>query len=128
MNVLDENILESQRLMLRSWRIHVSQIGHEIGFQGMKDESIIPLFHDLKSITFFTRDLGFYRPKLCHTSYCLVCLDVGQYEVASFIRRFLKHPSFDTQAKRMGCVARVSSTNLRYWKKHQEVDTVLAWT
>lgn len=128
MNILDENILESQRQLLRSWRVHVSQIAHEIGYQGIKDESIISLFHTLKSVTFFTRDLGFYRRELCHTRYCLVCLDVGQYEVASFIRRFLAQPDFKTQAKRMGCVVRVSSNHVRFWKRHQEGEKTLDWT
>lgn len=36
MNVLDENIPDNQRQLLRSWRIHVRQIGHEVGRQGMK--------------------------------------------------------------------------------------------
>jgi hypothetical protein len=127
MNILDENILESQRQLLRSWRVHVSQIGHEIGYQGIKDDAIISLFHELKSATFFTRDLGFYRPQLCHACYCLVCLDVGQYEIASFIRRFLRYPNFNTQAKRMSCVVRVSSANLRCWKRHREKEETLNW-
>lgn len=42
MNILDENIPESQRQLLRSWRIRVRQIGYEVGRQGMKDERIIP--------------------------------------------------------------------------------------
>lgn len=37
MNILDENILEAQRLLLKNWRIRVKQIGQDIGQQGMKD-------------------------------------------------------------------------------------------
>lgn len=47
MHLLDENIPESQRQLLRSWRIQSQQIGHEIGRQGMKDEEIIPLLHPI---------------------------------------------------------------------------------
>ena len=36
MNILDENIPESQRQLLRSWRIRTQQIGHELGRRGMK--------------------------------------------------------------------------------------------
>ena len=43
MNILDENVPESQRQLLRSWRIRVSQIGDDVGRKGMKDEAIIPL-------------------------------------------------------------------------------------
>jgi hypothetical protein len=35
MNVLDENIHEPQRLLLERWKIHVRQIGVEIGKLGM---------------------------------------------------------------------------------------------
>ena len=61
MIILDENIPESQRQLLRSWRIKVHQIGHEVGSQGMKDVEIIRLLHKLRYVTFFTRDLGFYK-------------------------------------------------------------------
>jgi len=128
MNVLDENIPDSQRQLLRSWRIPVRQIGHEVGRQGMKDEEIIPFLHELPSVTFFTRDLGFYRRRLCHADYCLVCLAVSQYEAASFIRRFLRHSAFNTQAKRTGKVIRVTHTGIRVWQLHGEKEEELMWS
>lgn len=127
MNILDENIPDSQRQLLRSRRIQVRQIGHEVSHQGMKDGEIIPLLHQLRSVTFFTRDLGFFHRRLCHTNYCLVCLAVGQYEVASFIRRFLKHPAFNTQAKRIGKVIQVTHAGLRIWQLHAEKEEELVW-
>jgi len=42
MILFDENIPDSQRHLLRGWRIRVHQIGHEIGRSGMKDKEIIP--------------------------------------------------------------------------------------
>lgn len=127
MNILDENIPESQRQLLRSWRIHVRQIGADIVQQGMKDENIISLLYRLRKPTFFTRDLDFYGRRLCHNSYCLVCLSIGQYEVASFIRRFLKHPVFSTEAKRMGVVVRVGHTGMRIWRLHAEQEEKVEW-
>lgn len=56
MNILDENIPDSQLQLLRSWRIRVRRIGHGVGRQGMKHEEIIPLLHRLGAVTFFTRD------------------------------------------------------------------------
>jgi len=44
-NVLDENIPDSQRQLLRSWGIRVHQIGNEVSYQGIKDEDIIPFLH-----------------------------------------------------------------------------------
>ena len=120
MNILDENIPNSQRQLLRSWRIRIHQVGHEIGRQGMKDEEIIPLLHGLPPVTFFTRDL-------CHDRYSLVCLGIGQYEVASFVRRFLRHTAFNTRAKRVGKVIRVSHAGMRMWQLHAEKEKEIGW-
>ncbi len=113
MNILDENILFSQRLLLQSWKIHFQQIGAEIGHSGMKDRNdIIPLLHKLREPTFFSCDHGFYRPRLCHAGYCLVWLDMVDDEVAEYIRRFLRHRSLRTRAQRM--VARVHHGGVSY--------------
>ena len=127
MNLLDENIPEDQRQLLRGWRIRIQQIGYEAGRKGMGDEEIVPLLHRLKSMTFFTRDEGFYHRQLCHMSYCLVCLVVGQYESASFIRRVLRHPVFNTQDKRMGRVIRVTHTRIRVWQIHTGTEELCSW-
>jgi hypothetical protein len=37
MNILDENIIASQRQRLRSWRIPVQQIGIDIARKGLRD-------------------------------------------------------------------------------------------
>lgn len=67
MNVLDENIDEPQRQRLEARRIHVRQIGVELGRLGMKDRNeIIPLLHTLRRPTFFTRDCDFYHLELRH--------------------------------------------------------------
>ena len=71
----------------------------------MKDRGeIIPLLHTLRRPTFFTRDHDFYKADLRHLGYCLVFLDVAFDEAAEFIRRFLRHTAFRTQAQRMGRV------------------------
>lgn len=101
MNILDENILATQRQLLRSWRIRVRQIGYDIGRKGMSDDEIISFLHRQRHPTFFTRDLGFYERDLCHSGYCLVSLAVEKNEAAVFVRRVLRHPEFDTKAKRM---------------------------
>jgi hypothetical protein len=75
-NLLDENIIDSQRLQLKSWRISVRQIGYEAGRKGMKDQEIIPFLHQLSQPTFFTRDDDFYQKELCHAGYCLVYLNI----------------------------------------------------
>lgn len=127
MNLLDENILESQRQLLRSWRIAVRQIGSDLGRKGMADEELIPFLLKLPRPTLFTRDLGFYDRTNCHARYCLVCLAVGQYEVAHFVRRLLRHRAFDTQAKRLGAVIRVMDTGLAVWRTGMAGELRLPW-
>jgi hypothetical protein len=126
-NVLDENILESQRRLLGSWRISVRQIGQELGRKGMADEEIVPFLLTLRRPTLFTRDLGFYERRLCHSRYCLVILAVRQYEVAHFVRQLLHHPDFHTQAKRMGTVIRVMHGGCVVWRLHAERERRLRW-
>src|SRR5271166_2232494 len=113
MSVLDENIPEDQRLLLRSWRIRAYQVGRDVGRAGIKDEQIIPLLLKLRRPTFFTRDLGFLEAKLSHARYGIVCLAVGPDAAASFVRRVLRHPSCDTQAKRLGRMTRISQLGIR---------------
>ena len=127
MNVLDENVLESQRQLLRSWRIPVRQIGVELGRKGMADEEILPFLLTLSNPTFFTRDLGFANAEFCNERRCLVILAVGQYEVAHFVRQLLRHPAFNTQAKRMGAVIRSSSTGLAVSRSHAKEEAQVPW-
>lgn len=78
-------------------------------------------------LSFFTRDVDFYAPRLCHTGYCLVYLDVRKEEVATFVRRMLRHPEFKTKAKRMGKVIRVSHVGLSVWTLHAEKEKYVDW-
>ena len=106
MNILDENIIENQRQLLRRWRIAVRHLGYDVGRQGMQDEEIIPFLHPLRRPTFFTRDLDFYASRLCHRRYCLEC---------------------NTVAKRMGAVIRVSHVGLSIWRLHAAQERHVEW-
>jgi hypothetical protein len=56
-----------------------------------------------------------------------VCLDVRQDEAATFVRRLLRHRKFNTQAKRMGKVIRLSTVGLSVWEIHGEKENNFAW-
>lgn len=128
MNVLDENIIAPERERLRAWRIHFRRIGVEVGRFEIDDrEEIIPRLHRLRRPTFFTGDHGFYHPKLHHPGYCLVDLDVDVDETAEFIRRFLRHRAFRTQAQRMGKVVRVRHSGITYWQVRQQAEHIIGW-
>lgn len=127
MNILDENIIDSQRQRLRHWHIAIRHMGYDVGRQGMKDQEILTLLHRLRRPTFFTRDEDFYARHLCHSRYCLVYLAVAKDEVAPFVRRLLRHREVDTVAKRMGTVVRVSHVDLSLWRLHAEQAIHVAW-
>jgi hypothetical protein len=117
LNILDENIIASQRAQLRKWRIRFNQIGTEIGRRGMKDlTEIVPLLHSLRRSTFFTHDVGFFDPLLCHKGYSLVCLDIKANESAIYIRRFLRHRGFRAEKQRLGKVILARQRNLSFWE------------
>ena len=127
MIILDENIIESQLHLLKRWRIPVHQIGEDVSRKGIQDDEIIPFLLTLRRPTFFSRDRGFFERRLCHRQYCLVCLTVEKYTVAIFVRRLLRHPEFETQAKRMGTVLRVSSRGIQVWRLHTEQESFVSW-
>lgn len=127
MIVIDEHFPESQRQLLKSWRIHIRQIGYEIGRSGLKDSEIIPLLRQQRRLTFFTLDSDFDRLSYCHSHYSIVFLGVDQYEAATFIRRFLKHKEFNTQAKRLGKVIRVAQTYISVRRRQSETAVRFAW-
>jgi len=128
MNVLDENIVVSQRELLRSWKIHFQRIGGEIGRLGMKDrEDIIPLLHTLQRPTFFTHDHGFYHPILLHAGYCLVYLEVGADEIAEYLRYLLRHQMFRMRSQRMGKIVRVRYSGVSYWQMHEREEQGVSW-
>jgi hypothetical protein len=80
-----------------------------------------------QSLTFFTRDAGFCQRGLRHHRYCLVVMNVAQNEVATFVRRFLRHPEFETQVKRTGKVVRVSHVGLAVWRLKSQLEVHIVW-
>lgn len=127
MNVLDENISRIQRQLLQDWHIPVRHIGYELGRKGMKDDEIIPFLLTLQQPTLFTLDWDYDKRSLCRGRYCLVCLDVKRDESAIFIRRLLRYQEFDTQAKRMGSVIRVSYSGLFVWRLYAQKEACFRW-
>jgi hypothetical protein len=120
MNILDEDIRADQRQLLRKHRISIRQIGHDIAHKGIKDQAILSFLHQVPRPTFFTLDRGFYDRRFCHPGYCLIWLDVDKREAGVYVRRVLRHPRLNSQAKRMGTVIRVSSAGLHIWRRHGE--------
>jgi hypothetical protein len=127
-NVLDENVIESQCQLLRKWRIRFRQIGVDFGQAGIQDDDLVRLLHRSRNVTFFTRDDDFSEQRLCHAAYCIVVLDVGQYEVASFTRRVLRHARFRTNAQRMGKVLTASQNLIRCYSAGTSDVELIQWS
>lgn len=128
MNLLDENSPADQAALLREWRIPCRQIGHGVARVGTQDADIIPLLHQLRRVTLFTLDEDFHKRRLCHPAYCLAWLDVRADDAALTVRRFLRHPRFDSEAKRMGLVARLSDTGIHFWQRNQTAKQHVGWS
>jgi predicted nuclease of predicted toxin-antitoxin system len=126
--LLDENILDGQRLLLEASGVAARQVGVDVGRKGMKDDEVVVFLRRKRNITFFTRDSDFYLPELRHGRYCLVVMNVGQNEAATFVRRFLRHPDFNTQVKRMGRVVRVSHAGLAMWRLRSQAEIHTVWS
>lgn len=114
MIVLDENIPEDQRQLLRGWRVRVHQIGEELERKGMKDDQILSLLLKLSAPTF-----DFWNSELCHDRYCLVVLELNPDEAATFVRRILRHRLLKTKAKRLGRVIRVDHLGMEILAIHE---------
>lgn len=128
MIILDHNIAQDQVEQLRLWRIHFKQIGYEVGRPEWEDQQeILRYLHQAKKATFFTRDLGFFRRRLCHSNYSLVVITGPVLETASLIRRFLRHTRFKTKAKRVGKVVMLSKGSISFWDIEQEQRHNLHW-
>ena len=127
MNILDENIPANQRDLLERWRLRVHQIGFNLSRRGIHDDDIIPMLLQQRRPTFFTRVDDFFDRQLCHRRYCLAYLAVEKNEAAEFIRKLLRHPDFDTQAKRLGSVIRVSTIGLSIWRLRATKKISLKW-
>ncbi len=128
MLVLDENLPAGQRQLLRDWRIRFRVIGQDVAARGATDENLLPVLQHLPRPTLFTLDRDFYRPARAHPAYGLVWLDVKPGQAAAYMRLFLRHHLFDTQAKRMGLVARVHADGVAFWHFGRRPARTVSWS
>jgi hypothetical protein len=126
--LLDHNIPKDQVKQLARWRIHTRQIGFQVGRPEWDDQQeILRFLHKAKQATFFTRDLGFFRIRLCHRNYCLVVIEAHVLDTADLIRRFLRHPDCKTRRQRCGRVFEISPTKIRWWQLGKSRRSELEW-
>jgi hypothetical protein len=126
-HVLDELFDESIHEQLKARRIAIDKIGAGFGKTGWLDEHILQALHGSEK-TFHTRDHGFYRRSAAHSSYCIVYYEVPLAEMAAYIRRILRHPQFNTHAKRLGKVIKVTSQRIEFWQRDRSTKSIMRWS
>jgi len=58
----------------------------------------------------------------------LVYYAVKRKELATYVRRFLRQPQFNTQAKRMGKIIQVTPHQISVWALGQNSPEIVNWT
>lgn len=114
-HILDEHVIASHVDQIRRKIPSTAQIGIDWGESGWDDiEQIIPHLHHSKA-TFHTLDEDFFKRRFLHNDYCIIFYDLSGKDFVEFFQKILKHPLFDTHAKRLGKIIKVSLTHLSYW-------------
>jgi hypothetical protein len=126
-NILDANVPVPERDKLRAWKVPCRRIGEELAQPDAADADLLSLFHRMGKVTFFTRDRDFWRAALCHPAYCLVYLDVPVLRTADFIRAFLRHPQFKTQATRLGKVVHAHEQGITVFSRLRTPTRTVPW-
>jgi hypothetical protein len=125
--LLDENIVEEQRLTIRAWKKSIRQVGYEVGRKGLKDYEVIPVLRHLRNATFLTCDRDYYKSKLCNAKYCLVWFDIPADQFATYARMFLSHPYFQFQRNRLGKIIRVHATGINWIDASHGTERFVDW-
>ncbi len=126
-HIFDENFPASAVQVVRQKVVSVAQLGQDWGVSGWLDvEQIFPQLHGSRA-TFHTLDAGLFKRRYSHRDYCLVYYDVPEAELAYWVLKFLRHRQFNTHAKRLGKVVKVSPAKLAYWALHEPRMKQLEW-
>ena len=87
----------------------------------IKDEAIPIVLRRVRQPTFVTTNVAdFWRRVPAHSRYSIVCIALPNerlHELPSLLRKLLRLPEFNTKAKRMGKVIRVSPSQLQYYER-----------
>ena len=88
----------------------------------IKDDAIPVLLRQQSRPTFVTiNERDFWRKVPIDEHFCVVCLtlsDARAREIPGLLRRLFRRREFDTKAKRMGKVIRVTDTAISFYTVH----------
>lgn len=125
MIILDENV-HQQSLMenIAVWyRGQVRSITMLRPNTLIKDDAIPTLLRSVRQPTFVTTNVAdFWCRVPAHFRYSIVCVALPNerlHELSPLLRQLLRLPEFNTRAKRMGKVIRVSPSQLQYYERQR---------
>jgi hypothetical protein len=126
-HILDEHVSASHAMEIRKKVPSIAQIGVDWGETGWDDiEQIIPHLHHSKA-TFHTLDEDFFKRRFLHKDYCIVFYNVSLNDFVECFLNLLHHPLFDTHAKRIGKIIKVSLNNIVYCDVSDRQIRKVAW-
>jgi hypothetical protein len=135
MILLDENVhQESLMASIAAWyRGQVRSITTLRPNTLIKDEAIPALLRSVRQPTFVTTNVtDFWRRIPAYAYYSVVCVAIPNerlHELSPLLQRLLRLPEFNTKARRMGKVIRVSPSQLQYYEQPGEaIIDVRTWS
>jgi hypothetical protein len=99
----------------------------------IKDEAIPTVLRNVRQPTFVTTNVDdFWRRIPAHSRYSIVCVALPNerlHELSPLLRQLLRLPEFNTKAKRMGKVIRVSPSQLQYYERQGDhITHIRTWS
>jgi hypothetical protein len=124
MIVVDENIARQSVLAgLRWYEGKVVPLKALRPATVIKDDAIPSLLMAQRQPTFVTTDVsGFWRKVQPHQHFCIVCFplpDHRLHKLPKLLRRLFRTEGFRAKRERMGKVALVTATTVRFYAVHQ---------
>ncbi|MBI4603436.1 MAG: hypothetical protein HY721_15900 [Planctomycetes bacterium] len=95
------------------------------------DDRVPELLLRLKQPTFVTIDQGFWERRLCNLGYCILMFalrDDQQVLLPGLLRKVMAKAEFLTRGRRMGAVARISSSRIERWRLGSRKLELIPWT
>lgn len=94
----------------------------------IKDDAIPHLLRQQNQPTFVTiNGSDFWRKVPIDRQYCVVCVEVPDSrarEIPRLLRSLFRYPEFETKAKRMGKIIRVTRQEISYYASDEDIKMI----
>ncbi len=128
--ILDDQLFDVEVLIPIARWITVQRLRDLRPGEVIKDERVPELLRRVRQPTFVTIDLDFWNRGLRDGEFCILCFALRndeQDQLPDLLRRLLRLPEFSTKSSRMGKVARVSTSEIQFWKLGEERLSRVMW-